>query len=70
MYHFCSASDASMGKSSNVGLTNFFHGRSHPQPKDNLDMSGVIEEINVCSEDTERESTSKILSKDGVCGVL
>ena len=59
-----------MGKSSNVGLTNFFHGRLRPRPKDNLDMSGVIEEIDVCSEDTGGESTSKISSKDGVCGVL
>ena len=47
MYHFCSSSDASIGKSSNVALTNCFCGLPHPRPKDNLDMSGVMEEIDV-----------------------
>ena len=70
MYLFCSCSEPSIGKSSNVGLTNCLCGLPRPWPNVSLDMSGVIEETEACSDETESESTSNISTFEGVSGVI
>ena len=68
MYHFCSSSDASIGKSSNEGFTSSFLGLPHPCPKESLVISGVTDEADVCSKHTDNVSTSET-STEGVWGV-